>query len=162
MVDRLLCIAGRPSCFVRRQSLHLHRLQGGGPMLRAPSFILWLEPPSQWAHYFIPVLLMSSLFLLCTGGEGSGYILNFCAVDQPLHLGGSTVPLSRRNRHTFLSVRGFVQEINALHSSRHSVASRILYTILEESFDSRANLRLTHLLGRQTLPQSVSIRFENK
>jgi len=46
-------------------------------MLKAPSFILWLEPPSQWAHYFIPVLLMSSLFLLSTGGEAPGYILNF-------------------------------------------------------------------------------------
>src|SRR5713226_2067623 len=70
-------MTGRPSWFVRRQSLRLHRLRGGGPMLRGLSFMLLREPPSEWAHYFIPVFLRSSLFLLSTGGGGPRHILNF-------------------------------------------------------------------------------------
>ena len=58
--------------------------------------------------------------------------------------------------------RRFGQEINALHPSKPSVASRMLYTILEESFDSRANVKLAHLLGRQAYYSIMSLLCEQK
>jgi hypothetical protein len=43
---------------------------------------------------------------------------------------------------------------------QHSVTSPMLYPIFEECFASY--MQQAHLLGGQTLPQSVSICFENK